>query len=126
MTESQEKLKKLFIAGCNLESELRNIQKISLTPDKTGRKEQLLMLNDWLNDALFKLVQTNEELFDMASKIENPDSIFSILEHWLDDVTKNNDEFVCQWLEVILNQSLTKTSYAQALILRALPREVCA
>ena len=84
------------------------------------------MLNDWLNDALFKLVQTNEELFDMASKIENPDSIYSILEHWLDDVTKNNDEFVCQWLEVILNQSLTKTSYAQALILRALPREVCA
>ena len=35
----------------------------------------------------------NEELFDMASKAENPDSNH-FLEQWLDDVTENNDEFL--------------------------------
>ena len=39
-------------------------------------------------------MQKNEELFDLASKTENPDSIYLVLEHWLDDVTKNNDKFL--------------------------------
>ena len=30
----------------------------------------------------------------MASKTENPDSIYPVLEQWLDDVTKNNDKFL--------------------------------
>ena len=36
----------------------------------------------------------NEELFDLASKAENPDSIYPVLEQWLDDVTKNDDIFL--------------------------------
>ena len=39
-------------------------------------------------------MQKNEELFDLASKAEKPDSIYSVLEQWLDDVTKNNDKFL--------------------------------
>ena len=39
-------------------------------------------------------MQKNEELFDLASKAENPDSIYPVLEQWLDDVTKNNDKFL--------------------------------
>ena len=41
-----------------------------------------------------KLVQNNEELFDLACKAENLDSNYPVLEQWLDDVTKNNDKFL--------------------------------
>ena len=41
-----------------------------------------------------KLVQKNKELFDSASKAENPESIYPVLEQWLDDVTKNNEKFL--------------------------------
>ena len=47
-----------------------------------------------LKDVFSKLVQKNEELFDLACKAENPDSIYPVLEQWLDDVTKNNDKFL--------------------------------
>ena len=30
----------------------------------------------------------------MASKAENPDSIYPVFEQWLEDVTKNNDKFL--------------------------------
>ena len=39
-------------------------------------------------------MQKNEKLFDMAGKTENPDSIYSVLEQWFDDVTKNNAKFL--------------------------------
>ena len=39
-------------------------------------------------------MQVNEELIDVASKAENPDSIYPFLEQWLDDVTQNNDNFL--------------------------------
>ena len=39
-------------------------------------------------------MQKKEELFDLAIKTENPDSIYPALEQWLDDVTKNNDRFL--------------------------------
>ena len=39
-------------------------------------------------------MQKNEELFDLANKAENPDSIYPVLEQCLDDVTKNNDKIL--------------------------------
>ena len=39
-------------------------------------------------------MQKNEKLFDLASKAKNPDSIYPVLEQWLDDVTKNNGKFL--------------------------------
>ena len=33
-------------------------------------------------------------LFDLASKAENPDSIYPVLEQWLDDVNNNNDKIL--------------------------------
>ena len=47
-----------------------------------------------VKDVYSKLVQKNEELFDLASKVENPDSIYPVLEQWLDEVTKNYDKFL--------------------------------
>ena len=39
-------------------------------------------------------MEKNEELLDLASKAENPDSIYPVLEQWLEEVTKNNDKFL--------------------------------
>ena len=36
------------------------------------------------------------ELFDLASKAENADTIYLVLEQWLDDVNKNNDKFLLE------------------------------
>ena len=95
MAERQEKLKKLFNARSNLESELCNIHKdITDAIDRQDRKVKVERLVSKLKDIFSKLVQKNEELFDLASKTENPNSIYPVLEQWLDDKTKNNDKFL--------------------------------
>ena len=95
MAEHQEKLKKLFNARSNLESDLCNIHKdITDAINRQDRKVKVERLVSKLKDVFSKLVQKNEELFDLASKAENPDSIYPVLEQWLDDKTKNNDNFL--------------------------------
>ena len=95
MAEQQEKLKKLFNARSNLESDLCNIHKdITDAIDCQDRRVKVERLVSKLKDVFSELVQKNEELFDLASKAENPDSIYPVLEQWLDDVTKNNDKFL--------------------------------
>ena len=93
--QSQEKLKKLFSVRSNLESELRNIHKdITDAIDRQDRRVKFERLVSKLMDAFCKMVRRNEELFDLAGKKENPHSIDPILEQWLDNLTKNNDEFL--------------------------------
>ena len=95
MAEQHEQLKKLFNARFNLESELRNIHKdITDAIDCQDRRVKNERLVSKLKDVFSKLVKRNEELFDLASKAENPDSIYPVLEQCLDDVTKNNDKFL--------------------------------
>ena len=95
MAEQQEKLKKLFNARSNLEPELRNIHKdITDAIDRQDRRVEVERLVSQLKDVFSKLVQKNEELFDLASKAENSDSIYPVLEQWLEDVNKNNDKFL--------------------------------
>ena len=95
MTKSQEKLKKLFSARSNLKSELRNIHKdITDVIDRQDRRVKFEQLSSKLKDSFCKLVLKNGELFDLAGKTENPDSIYPILEQWFDNVAKNNDEFL--------------------------------
>ena len=95
MTEQQEKLKKLFNARYNLESELCNTHKdITDAIDCQDRRVKVESLVSKLKDVFSKLVQKNEELFDLASKTENPDSIYPVLEQWLDGVTNSNDKFL--------------------------------
>ena len=95
MAEQHEKLKKLFNARSNLESELCNIHKdITDAIDRQDRRAKVERLVSKLKDDFSKLVQKNEELFDLASKAENQDSIYPVLEQWLDIVTKNNDKFL--------------------------------
>ena len=108
MAEQQEKLKKLFNARSNKESELRNVHKdITDAIDRKDMRAKVERLVSKLKVVFSTLVEKNEEIFDLASKAENPDSIYLALEHWLDDVTKNNDNL---WLEAILTQLLIKKS----------------
>ena len=95
MADQQEKLKKLFNARSNLESELCNIHKdITDAIDRQDRRVKVERLVSKLKDVFSKLVQKNEELFDLASKADNPESIYPVLEQWLDNVTNNNDKFL--------------------------------
>ena len=95
MAEQQEKLKKLFNARSNLESELSNIDKDTTDAiDRQDRRVKVERLISKLKVVFSKLVQKTEELFDLASKAENPESIYPVLEQWLDNVTENNDKFL--------------------------------
>ena len=95
MAEQHDKLKKIFNARSNLESDSRNIHRdITDAIDRQDRRVKFERLVSKLKDVFSKLVQKNEEIIDLASKAENPDSIYPVLEQWLDDVTKNNDKFL--------------------------------
>ena len=88
-------MKTFFNARSNLESELSSIKKdITDAIDRQNRRFIVQRLVSMLMDVFRKLVQKKEELFDLASKAENPNSIYPVLEQWLDDVTKNNEKFL--------------------------------
>ena len=74
MTEQREKLKTFFNARSILESDLHNIHKdIKDAIDRHDRRVENERLVSNLKDVFSKLVQKTEELFDLASKAENPD-----------------------------------------------------
>ena len=89
-------IEELYNARSNLESELCNIRKDNTDAiDRQDRRVKVERLVFKLMEVFSKLVQKkNEELFDFASKAENPDSIYHVLEQWLDDETKTNDKFL--------------------------------
>ena len=81
MAEQQEKLKKLFIARSNLECGLRNIHRnITNAIDRQEMRFKVERFASKLKAVFSKLVQMNEELFDLASKAENPDSVYPVHE----------------------------------------------
>ena len=95
MAEQQEKSKKLFNARSNPVSELRNIHKdITNAMECQERKFKVERLVSKLKDVFSKLVQKNEEQFDLASKAKKLDFIYPVLEQWLDGVIKDNDKFL--------------------------------
>ena len=87
-------MKKLFNARSNQESELRKIHRnITDAIDRQYRRVKVKRLVSKLKDVFSKPVQ-NAEMFDLAIKVENPVSIYPVLEQWLDDVTENNDKLL--------------------------------
>ena len=95
MTEQQEKLKKLFNARSTLESELCNIHEdITDAIDRQDRRVKGERLVYKLKDVFSKLVQKNEELFELASKAGNPHSTYYVLEQWLNNVFNNYGKFL--------------------------------
>ena len=61
--------------------------------DKQDRKVKVERLIAKWKDAFTRVVDKNEELFDLAQKTEDPDAACKNLEKWLETVTKKTDEF---------------------------------
>ena len=95
MTTLQDKFNKLYSARAKLEAELNNIYgEINNAVDKQDRKVKIERLIVKCKDAFIRVVDKNEELFDLAQKTENPDAACKNLEKWLETVTKKTDEFI--------------------------------
>ena len=99
MTTLQDKFNKLYSARAKLEAELNNIYgNINNAVDKQDRKVKIERLIVKCKDFHFKdftrVVDKNEELFDLAQRTEDPDAACKNLEKWLETVTKKTEEFI--------------------------------
>ena len=95
MTTLQDKFNKLYSARAKLEAELNNIYgEINNAVDKQDRKVKIERLIVKCKDAFTRVVDKNEELFDLAQRTEDPDAACKNLEKWLETVTKKTDEFI--------------------------------
>ena len=78
-----------------MEAELNNIYgENNNAVDKQDRKVKIERLIVKCEDAFSRVVDKNEELFDLAQKTEDPDAAFKNLEKWLETVKKKIDEFI--------------------------------
>ena len=97
MATLQDKFHKLYSARAKLEAELNNIYgEINNAVDKQDRKVKIERLIVKCKDAFTRVVDKNEELFDLAQKTEDPDAACKNLEKCLETVTKkfDIDEFI--------------------------------
>ena len=95
MTTFQDKFNKLYSARAKLEAELNNIYgDINNAVDKQDKKVKIERLIVKCTDAFTRVVDKNEELFDLAQKTGGPDAACKNLEKWLENVTKKTDEFI--------------------------------
>ena len=69
--------------------------------DKQERKVTIERLIVKCKDAFTRVVDKNEELFDLAQKTEDPDAACRNFAKWLETVTKNTDEFTAAAREYI-------------------------
>ena len=84
MAHQHEKLKKLFNARSNLESELRKIHMdITDVIDRQDKKVKVERLVSKLKDVFSKLVQKNEELFDLVKRRTQIQFILSLSNGWM-------------------------------------------
>ena len=95
MTTLQDKFNKLYSARAKLEAEQINIYgEINNAVDKQDRKVKIERLIVKCEDAFTKVVDKNEEFFDLAQRTEDPGAACKNLEKWLETVTKKTDEFI--------------------------------
>ena len=94
MTTLQDKFNKLYSARAELEAGLNIYGEFNTAVDKQDRKVKIERLLVKCKDAFIRVVDKNEELFDLAQKTENPDAACKNLEKWLETVTKTTDEFI--------------------------------
>ena len=62
--------------------------------DKQDRKVKIERLILKCKDPLTRVVDKNEEVFDLVQRSEDPDPAFTNLEIWLKTLTKTSDEFI--------------------------------
>ena len=82
MATFQDKFNKLYRARAKLEAELNNIfGEITNALYKQDRKVKIERLIVKCKDAFTRIVDKNEELFDLAQKTEDPDAACKNLEN---------------------------------------------
>ena len=102
MATLQDKFNKLFSATAKLEAELYNFYgEINNAVDKQNRKIKIERPIVKCKDAFTRVVDKNEELFDLAQKTEDPDANCKNLQKWLETVTKKTGEFIAAALGYI-------------------------
>ena len=75
MTTMQDKFKKFYSARAKLEAELNSVYgEINNAVDKQDRKVTIERLIVKCKVAFTRVVDKNEELFDLAQKTEDPDA----------------------------------------------------
>ena len=95
MATLQDKFNKLYSARSKLEAELNNIYgENNNAVDKQDRKVKIERLILKCKDAFTRVVDKNEELFDLAQKTEDPDAACKNLEKRLEPVAKKTDEVI--------------------------------
>ena len=95
MATLKDKLNELYSAGAKLEPELNIIyEEINNAVAKQDREIKIQRLIVKCKDAFTRVVDNNEELFDLAQKTEDPDAACKNHEKWLETVTKKTDEFI--------------------------------
>ena len=92
MITLQDKINNFYSARAKLEAELDC--EINSAVDKQDRKVKIERLIVKCKNANTRVVDKNEELFDLAQKTEDPDAVCKNLEKWLETVTKKTDEFI--------------------------------
>ena len=81
MKTLQDKFSKLFSSRAKLEAEINNIYgEINNAVDKQDRKIKIERLIVKCMEAFTRVVDKNEELFDLAQKTEDPDAACENLE----------------------------------------------
>ena len=89
MTTLQDKFNKFYNARAKLEADLNNIYgEIDNAVDKQDRKVKIGRLIVKCKDAFTRVVDKNEELFDLAQRTEDSDAACKNLKKWLENVTK--------------------------------------
>ena len=75
MATLQDKFNKLYNARAKVEAELKNIYgEINKAVDKQDKKVKIECLIVKCKDAFTRVVDKNEELFDLAKETEDPDA----------------------------------------------------
>ena len=111
MATLQDKFNRLYSARAKLEAEVNNIYgEINNAVDKQDRKIKIERLIVKCKDAFIRVVDKNEELFDLAEKTEDPDAACKNLEKWLETVTKKTDEFIAAAREYISSVHYKETA----------------
>ena len=95
MATLHDKFNKPYSARAKLEAELNNIYgENNNAVDKQDRKVKIERLILKCKDAFTRVVDKNEELFDLAQKTEDPDAACKNLEKRLETVAEKTDEFI--------------------------------
>ena len=107
----QEKVQKLFDSRAKVEIDLNKCQKdVTQAVNNADRRVRVERLVTSCKEALIKAFAKNEQLLKLAKKTNDPATVTTDLEKWLNDTTVQNDAVVRTAREYIDQCSKTDNS----------------